>query len=99
MSDDREAEPKGRKATLRRWLWLDRSARRSDRSEANRGFYSGGPPVYTGRRPVGLRFLVPVVALGVVIALVILMARDADAGVAATGQAGPGVVADLWWSR
>jgi hypothetical protein len=72
----------GWKARLRRWLWLDRGAVRSDKSQANRGFYSGGPPV-------GRRFVVPLVVLGIAIALAILLARDAEAATDDESRIGP----------
>jgi len=79
----------GWKVRLRRWLWLDRSAMRSDKSHANRGFYPGGPPVYANHKPVGRRFVVPVVALGIVIALAILLTRDAEAATSDERRLGP----------
>ena len=63
---------------IRRWLWLDRTQRTDDR-HADRGFYPGGPPVYVSRRAPSRRFLLAVVAVGIVIALVIMGVRDADA--------------------
>ena len=67
--DDRESlVQSGWKARIRRWLWLDGNNVRTDKSQANRGFYVGGPPV-------GWRFMLPVVAGGIVIALIILVAR------------------------
>lgn len=63
---------------VRHWLWLDRT-QRTDNSEANRGFYPGGPPVYGNREPVGWRFVLIVVALGILIGLAITTVRDADA--------------------
>lgn len=63
---------------VRRWLWLDRT-QRTDGSEADRGFYPGGMPVYVNRKPVGWRFLLIMVAIGIAISLVILMLRDAQA--------------------
>lgn len=59
------------RARLRRWLWLDGNNVRTDHSRANRGFYVGG-------QPVTRRFILPVVAVGVVIALIILFTRGAD---------------------
>jgi len=47
----------------KRYLWIEDV--RTDNSRANRGFYVGGPPV-------SWRFVLPVVAAGVTIALVIL---------------------------
>lgn len=63
---------------VRRWLWLDRT-QRTDNSEANRGFYPGGPPVYLNRKPVGWRFMLAVSAVGIAIGLVVLSTRDAEA--------------------
>lgn len=63
---------------VRHWLWLDRT-QRTDNSEANRGFYPGGLPVYVNRKPVGWRFALIVVALGILIGLAITVVRDADA--------------------
>ena len=62
----------GWRARLRRWLWLDGNNIRTDHSRANRGFYVGGEPVTR-------RFILPMVALGVVIALIILFTRGAAA--------------------
>lgn len=56
---------------LRRWLWLD-GPRRTDSSEANRGFY-------LSRKPVGWRFTLAVVAVGIAIGLVLLNTREAEA--------------------
>ena len=64
----------GMGARIRRWLWLDRT-QRTDNSHANRGFYPGGFPVYQNRKPVGWRFVLPVVTAGIVIALLILALR------------------------
>ena len=49
----------------KRYLWIHDQDVRTDNSRANRGFYVGGPPV-------SWRFVLPVVAAGVTIALVIL---------------------------
>lgn len=62
---------------VRHWLWLDRT-QRTDDSEADRGFYPGGMPVYPNRKPVGWRFALAMVAIGVVIALAIIAVRDAE---------------------
>ena len=62
----------GWRARLRRWLWLDGTNVRTYHSRANRGFYVGG-------QPVTRRFILPVVAFGVVIALIILFTRGAAA--------------------
>ena len=51
---------------LRRYLWLFDDNVRTDHSRANRGFYVGGPPV-------SWRFVLPVVAFGVVLALAIIV--------------------------
>ena len=69
----------GWKARIRRWLWLVGNNVRTDKSQANRGFYAGGPPV-------GWRFMLPVVAGGIVIALIILVARDAEVQATDEGQ-------------
>ena len=63
---------------IRRWLWLDRT-QGTDRRETSRGFYPGGMPIYTNRKPVGLRFLLVVTALGIAIGLVLISVRDAQA--------------------
>jgi hypothetical protein len=63
---------------VRHWLWLDLT-QRTDNSEANRGFYPGGPPVYVNRKPVGWRFTLIVVTLGILIGLAIVAVREADA--------------------
>ena len=89
MDDQGSPVQVGWKARLRRWLWLDRSAVRGDKSQANRGFYPGGPPGYATHKPVGRRFVVPVVALGVVIALVILLAGDVEAATDNDSRIGP----------
>ena len=73
MSDHDTGAP-GWVDRIRHWLWLDRT-QRTDNSEANRGFYPGGPPVYVNRKPVGWRFVLPVVTAGIVIALLILAVR------------------------
>lgn len=56
---------------VRRWLWLDQE-QRTDNSEANRGFY-------TGRKPVGWRFALAVGAVAIIIGLVLMGTRDAQA--------------------
>ena len=80
-----ESRPPSLIDRIRRWLRLDH-AQRTDKSEANRGFYPGGMPVYLNRKPVGRRFVLPVVAVGVVIALVILATRGAAAQSTEGGQ-------------
>ena len=50
---------------LRRYLWVFDDNVRTDHSRANRGFYVGGPPI-------SWRFIVPVVAAGIVLALTII---------------------------
>jgi hypothetical protein len=50
---------------LRRHLWLFDDNVRTDHSRAGRGFYVGGPPV-------SWRFVLPVVAAGVLLALAII---------------------------
>ena len=79
MSDPNEptAVETGWKARVRRWLWLD-GAVRTDRSEAGRGFY-------TSSRPVSVRLFASVVALGIVVALIILTVREVDASAVAWG--------------
>ncbi len=84
MSDPDPGRP-GWLDRIRHWLWLDRT-QRTDNSAANRGFYPGGLPVYLNRKPVGWRFVLPVVAAGVVIALLILAGRSAAAQPAEPGQ-------------
>ena len=61
---------------IRRWLWLDRT-QRTDNREVDRGFYPGGPPVYMSRRAPGWRFLLAIVAVGIVLALLIMSVRAA----------------------
>lgn len=78
---------------VRHWLWLD-GTQRTDNSEANRGFYPGGPPVYVNRKPVGWRFALAMLLLGTVIALAILVAR-ADGPRDASRQAAASVAAPL----
>ncbi len=68
--DDRESPVQsGWKARIRHWLWLDGLVR-TDNSRAGRGSY-----IYARNPPVGWRFMLPVVAGGIVIALIILVAR------------------------
>ncbi len=77
------SEPNTRPSWLdrvRRWLWLDRAQRTDDR-EANRGFYPGGHPVYTNRKPASLRFLLVMTAIGIAIALVLINVREAEASI------------------
>ena len=66
---------------IRHWLWLDRTQRTDDR-HANRGFYPGGPPVYIDRKPVGWRFMLLLVAVAIVIGLMLLTVREAEASFA-----------------
>ena len=80
---------------FRRWLWLDRT-QRTDYRHADRGFYPGGPPVYVSRRAPSRRSMLAVVAAGIVISVIILGVRDADA-LPADGVVleGPGIAVAL----
>lgn len=74
---------------VRRWLWLD-GPQRTDNSEAHRGFY-------LNRKPVGLRFLLLVTALGIAIGLVLLNVRDAEARAdIEPDRSGATVAATVW---
>jgi hypothetical protein len=70
---------------VRHWLWLDHP-RRTDNSEADRGPYPGGMPIYPNRKPVGWRFALVMAVVGVVIALAIIAVRDAEAQPSGAGH-------------
>lgn len=63
---------------IRHWLWFDRP-RRTDNSEASRHFY-------TANKPVGWRFLLIMIVIGIAIGLAIVATRDTEAWSVDDGQ-------------